>query len=329
AAIEAIKQAADLSRRLITFAKGGGPVRRPCDVGELVNDVFQRSVTGIKAKPVEKKCFTAEDLREALVDEGQVRQVVRNMVVNAMEAMPNGGMLKVTAENYRVSNRDSLPVPEGDYVRITVEDTGSGISGDKLRHVFDPYFSTKQMGSQKGMGLGLSVCHSIVAMHGGCITVESVPGEGTAFHVYLPAIGDRDESSPKMKQKKKQLFRKKILVMDDVAQIRDMIGKLLNAMGFQVEVAADGAEALDLYTKAIATGEAFDMVILDLTIKNGMGGIETIEQLVRIDPQVKAIILSGYSNDPAIENYSDYGFMGALKKPFRREELENVMYKIL
>jgi two-component system cell cycle sensor histidine kinase/response regulator CckA len=239
--------AAELTKRLITFSKGGGPVRSPCDIGELVKDTVQREKM---AKPLKKKFIMADDLWLTEVDKGQICQVIRNLTVNAVEAMQDGGLLTVSVENVTMSLPNQLQALEGPYVRITIEDNGKGISAEDLPLIFDPYYSTKQRGSQKGMGLGLSVCYSIVSKHKGCITVESKPGKGSTFHIYLPAI-IREKSSDKTPlQETMSGVQKRIMVMDDEEVIRDMIVELLKSLGYQVTTAQDGIQAIDLYVKA-------------------------------------------------------------------------------
>lgn len=319
---QSAQQAAELTKRLITFSKGGGPVKSPCNIGELVKDTVQKENI---AKLVKKKFIMTDDLWLTEIDEGQMRQVIRNFTVNAVESMQDGGLLTVTAENITVSLQNQLHIVEGPYVHITIEDTGKGISAEDLPFIFDPYYSTKQRGSQKGMGLGLSVCYSIVSKHKGCITVESKPGNGSTFHIYLPAIM-RDQSPDKTPIQETMLdVQKRIMVMDDEEVVRNMIGDLLKSLGYQVTAAQNGIQAIDLYVKARAADQSYDIVILDLTIKGGMGGVETLERLLKIDPQVKAIIFSGYSDDPVIENYSHYGFLGALVKPFKRKEIQAIL----
>jgi two-component system, cell cycle sensor histidine kinase and response regulator CckA len=322
ASLQSTRQAAELTKRLITFSKGGGPVKSSCDIGELVKDTVQRAMVTI---PIEKKFIMSDDLWMAEVDEGQIRQVVRNIIANAIEAMPEGGLLTVSAENLTVSGQTHLPLSEGPYLLITIKDTGVGISAEDLPLIFDPYFSTKRRGPQKGMGLGLSVSHSILSKHAGCIIVESKPGEGSTFHVYLPAL-IREKPSEKLSRPEKiQGTQKRILVMDDEEVIRDMIGQLLQSLGYEVTKAQDGLQAIDLYVKAREADQSYGLLILDLTIKRGMGGVQTMKRLREIDPQVKAIIFSGYTNDPVIENYNQYGFLGALTKPFKREELKTIL----
>ncbi len=289
AAEKSAKQAADLTKRLITFARGGGPVRKQSDIGELVKDTVQRALIAI---PVEKKVVVADDLWTAEIDAGQIRQAIISIIANAVEAMPEGGLLTVSAQNVIVFP-NQLPVSEGPYVRITVSDTGGGISAEDLPLIFDPYFSRKQRGTQKGMGMGLSVCHSIVSKHNGCISVESTPGRGSSFYVYLPAI-TRVKSEERAPRQQSMLdVQRRILVMDDEEVIREMIEELLKTMGCQVTTVQDGLSAIDLYIKARETDQSYDLLILDLTIKGGIGGVETMKRLREIDPEVKAIIFSG------------------------------------
>ncbi len=326
AALQSTLQAAELTKRLITFSDGGGPVKAPCDIATLVKETIQKSVM---TRLIEKEMIVDDNLWMAEVDEGQICQVIRNIVINAVEAMPKGGLLTVRIENVKVFRENHLPLSDGPYVRITIKDTGTGILPEALPLVFDPYFSTKKRGSQKGMGLGLSVCHSILSKHAGCILVESERGKGSTFHVYLPALIRNISSEISFFPEGVQNVQKRILVMDDEEVIRDMVGHLLQSLGYHVTTAQDGLQAIDLYINAGKSDQPFDMLILDLTIKSGIGGVETLKILREIDHQVKAIIFSGYMDDPVIENYSQYGFLGALTKPFRREELKKVLEKNL
>ena len=238
--------------------------------------------------------------------------------------MPEGGTINIRAENITVCSGDALPLDEGKYIKITIADQGTGIPGKHLPKIFDPYFSTKQ----KGSGLGLATSYSIIKKHGGHIFVESEVGVGTTFKIYLPA------SSAKIKEKEEVLeevpsMRGKILVMDDEGFYRDTLKKLLESFGHKVEVAADGTETIKLYKKAEKTVRPFNVVILDLTIRGGMGGKEVIERLLKIDPDVKAIVSSGYSNDPVLSDFRRYGFSGMVSKPFKIEELKGLLHSIL
>jgi PAS domain S-box-containing protein len=323
-----IQQATELTNRLITFARGGQPIRKLCDVREMIKDTVDRMVAGL---PLDTTYFIDDDLRPVEVDERQLRQVIRNLVVNAIEAMPTGGSLRIGAKNVKVSGLDLLPVPEGDYIRICVADSGIGISERDLTHIFDPYFSTKQMGAQKGMGLGLSVCYSIVSSHQGCITVDSQKEEGSSFYVYLPLLIREVPAqlvTPKENQGKSESSRK-VLVMDDEAMVREVTRDLLAASGYDVETTADGLDAVNLYIRAKESSNPFAAVILDLSVKSGLGGLPTLKKLLEIDPQVKGIISSGHSDHPVIHNFRQYGFIGAVTKPFTREKLISIIEKLI
>jgi two-component system, cell cycle sensor histidine kinase and response regulator CckA len=324
AAEMATRQAAELTKRLITFARGGDPIKRLSDIRKMITDTIRNADT---EKSIEKKIFMDDDLWLVEVDEGQIRQVLRNIATNALEAMPGGGTIKVETKNVMVTSHDLLPIPEGPYVRISIEDTGEGIYEKDLPQIFDPYFSTKQRGSEKGMGLGLSVCYSILSKHEGCITVKSKQGAGSTFCIYLPAFNREKLAASRSMDGKNPAGRnkKKILVMDDEALVRDVTEQLLRVKGYDVETAADGLEAIELYMKASKTDSAFDAVFLDLSVKRGLGGVPTLERLREIDPHVRAVISSGYSDDPAIQNFSLYGFVGAITKPFTLEKLVNVI----
>lgn len=327
AAERAAVQAAELTKRLITFAKGGAPVRKPCNVSELARETVQAVPAPAS---VEKRFVLDRDAWQAEVDEGQMGQVVRNIVENALEAMTEGGVLTLRVRNTVVSGGDPVGIATGRYVRISLEDTGKGISAEDLPHIFDPYYSTKERGAQKGMGLGLAVCYSIVDKHDGCIRVESRQGAGSVFHIYLPVAAQ--EHPPEMQAEDRpepEWTGKKILLMDDEAMVRDVTGRLLTVMGYEVETVADGQEAVDRYRTARESGRGFDMVILDLTCKGGMGGVPALAAMREIDPAVKAVVFSGYIDDPVMIHYEQYGFLGAIMKPFTGQTLQTILEKYL
>lgn len=323
---KSILQATELTKRLITFAKGGDPIRVITNISAMVKNAI---LSSIGESPVGMKFYLDSDLWPAEIDEGQICQVIRNLVINAVEAMPEGGMLTVRVKNMTVNEQDRLPLSNGDYIRISLEDKGAGITRESLPVIFDPYFSTKQRGSEKGMGLGLSVCHSVVSKHDGCIIVESEERKGSTFHVYLPAAVNDASLIKKPKPDEKPGAKSRILVMDDDAMIRDMLSELLVAMGYDVETADDGLAAIDLYIEAMESRKPYQMLILDLTVPGGVGGKLTMERLRVINPDVKCIILSGYTDDPVIQNYQQYGFGGALTKPFTLKDLQNIFANIL
>jgi CheY-like chemotaxis protein len=263
-----------------------------------------------------------EDLWLAEVDIGQIGQVINNMVINANQAMPMGGIIQVAAVNLIIDDRHGLPLKPGRYIRISVTDQGMGIARNHLANIFDPYFTTKQEGS----GLGLATTYSIIKKHDGHITVESQLGIGTTFDIYLPAS---DKIVPEKEEAKLIKGRGRILVMDDEASLRKMLGRMLKNLGYESEFAKDGAEALRMYKNVQESETPYDVVILDLTIPGGMGGTETIKKLLEIDPEVKAIVYSGYSDDPVLANFREYGFKGMMPKPFESHALGKVLHEVL
>ncbi len=308
-------RAKDLAKQLITFARGGDPVKKIIDVCSILKEAAGFALLGSNIKCV---LSLANDLLPVEADEGQIVQVIHNLVLNAVQAMPGGGTITVSADN--VSARQS----GNKFVKFSVADTGPGISEENLQKIFDPYFSTKQHGS----GLGLASCYSIIMKHGGKIRAASIPGEGSTFTISLPASIQNNVSTPHIRQ---ELFRGtgRVLIMDDEEMIRGIEQALLEELGYMVESAENGSEAVELYLKRKEQGQPFDAVILDLIIPGEDGGKETIKKLLEIDPNVKAIVCSGYSNDPVISNYRDYGFKGALCKPFQLEEFSKIINKVL
>lgn len=237
-------------------------------------------------------------------------------------------MVSVRAENVVLGSHEVPPLPPGDYVRVSIADRGGGIAKEALPKVFDPYFSTKQRGDQKGMGLGLTICHSIIQKHGGSIALESELGVGTTFHIHLPASRKLlvvEKASPP-----KALTRHgRILVMDDEDGVRELVGVLLQRMGHDVELAEDGQRAIEVYGRAMNEGHPFDVVLLDLTVRGGLGGQEAIQALLKMDPTANAIVMSGYTTDPVVLHPERYGFKGALAKPFDGQKLREMLLRVL
>jgi PAS domain S-box-containing protein len=317
--------ATELTQQLVTFAAGGAPIRKPALLPGLIEASVRFAASGSRLR-----CdfSLAKDLWPVEVDAGQIGQVIRNLVLNAREAKPAGGVISVRAENVVLEFQEHPTLPPGEYVRVSVTDWGGGISKEVLPKIFDPYFSTKQRGTQKGMGLGLSICHTIIQKHGGAIAVESNPGVGTTFRIHLPA-------TRKLPQKEKAfvptgvLGQRKILVMDDEEVIRKLVRRLLQQMGHEVELVEDGQRAIGAYESAKGQGRPFDVVILDLTIRDGVGGQDTVRELLKIDPAVKTIVMSGYPNEPAVLEPERYGFKGVLTKPFDKVKLGSVLSLVL
>ncbi len=324
---KACMNAKDLTRQFITFSKGGAPMKRTGSIIETVKDSVNLALAG---SDVTWKCSLPDDLWLVEFDESQIRQAIHQLVTNAKEAMPKGGTIKVQGENVTISldNREKkMGLRHVKNVKISIQDQGVGIPEEHLPEIFDPYFSTKEAGRQKGMGLGLTTTFSIIKRHDGHITVESELGTGTTIHIYLPAS---KKESPEKKVKGKSLpVKGKVLVMDDDDMIRDTTAQVLNNLGHDVSLSKDGREAIDLYQRAMEAGEPFDAVILDLTIRAGMGGKEALKRLLEIDREVKAIVSSGYLDDPIITNFSQHGFSDAIAKPYNIKRLKEAIDKIL
>jgi two-component system cell cycle sensor histidine kinase/response regulator CckA len=315
----ASKRAQTLTRQLLTFAKGGAPLKETASIKDILKESSSFVLRGSKSGC---EFSLAEDLWPAEVDVGQISQVINNIVINANQAMPKGGIIQIAAENLIIGNGQGLPVKAGKYVRISIKDQGVGIAEKHLLNIFDPYFTTKQEGS----GLGLATTYSIIRKHDGHITVESKLGEGTTFHIYLPAS---DKAVPEKEEIKLIKGQGRILVMDDEVALKRMIGRMLRKLGYESEFAKDGAEAIEMYKGAMESRMPYDAVILDLTIPGGMGGKEAIKELLEIDPEVKAIVSSGYSDDQVLSNFREYGFKGMMPKPFESRSLGKVLHEVL
>ncbi|MFC1556479.1 PAS domain S-box protein [candidate division KSB1 bacterium] len=318
---DAVYRAVGLTDQLFSFARGGLPVKKITGIKDLLSDSVRFALSGSNVQ-----CeFTIPDtLWNARVDRGQISQVISNLIINANHAMPGGGTIEVYADNVAIDHKKAIPLKKDKYVKITVKDHGAGIPADHLEKIFDPYFTTKQAGS----GLGLTTAYSIIKNHDGLITVESEPGVGSTFSVYIPAAM-RKLSGKKIKAKKIITIPYKILLMDDDKEILSSLKFSLYLADFEVSCTRDGAGVISAYRRALQSGNPFDAVILDLTIPGGMGGKETIKKLLKVDPQVKAIVISGYSDDPVVAHYKDYGFKNAHKKPVKTEELINSLQKII
>lgn len=313
-------RAKNLSQQLLTFSRGGSPIKKTMDIKELIRESTSFVLLGSNVKC---NFSIADNLYPVEVDEGQLSQVINNLVINAQQAMPEGGIVRVTAENILLKDGEIVSLQSGCYVKIIVQDKGIGIQEKNLKKIFDPYFTTKQ----KGSGLGLATVYSVIKKHGGYITAQSKLGMGTTFEIYLP-MSEKEPTTIIQKKERLSTVGGKILVMDDEEVVRKVAGKMLQFLGYDACFARNGNEAIDMYKKAEKSGSKYKAVILDLTIPGGMGGREAIKELIKIDPDVKAIVSSGYSNDPIMCNFKDYGFSGFLLKPYKIKELGDVLKKV-
>jgi len=317
-------RAKGLAQQLLTFARGGAPIKKTVSLAEIITESADLA---LKAVHVTCQFAIPDGLLPVEADKGQISQVLNNLFTNAEEAMPHGGMLQVQAENMMIGTNPDLPLKSGNYVKVSIQDQGIGIARNDLSKIFDPYFTTKPSGS----GLGLATAYSIVHRHDGYITVESKPGVGTTFFIYLPAS---EKEIPETKAIQEMEGRPiagkgKILLMDDDELVRRIGGAILKHLGYQLEFAKDGAEAIELYQQAHISGEPFDAVILDLTVPGGMGGKEAIKQLLDINPNIKAIVSSGYSHDPVMSNFKEYGFSDVVVKPYSLEEMRQTLQQVI
>lgn len=314
--------AKDLTKQLLAFSRGGAPVKKTASIGALIRDSAEFALRGARNRA---EFHIPGDLWPVDVDEGQIRQVIHNLVLNADEAMPQGGIVEVRCENTIVGAGDDIPLEKGKYVRLSIKDQGTGIQKEHLQKIFDPYFTTKQ----KGSGLGLATAYSIIKNHGGYITVESAPGAGTVFHLYFAASPQEKRHAEKQQTGGPVAGKGRVLLMDDEELVRNVAAEMLRHFGYAIEVANDGHEAVNKYKAARESRVPFDVVILDLTVPGGMGGKETVQRLHEIDPHVKAIASSGYSQDTVMSEYEKHGFAGVVPKPYKIGELSEAVQKAM
>jgi len=315
-------RAKKLTQQLLTFAKGGTPLKKPLALQHVIPESATFALSGSSTRC---HCDIPKDIWLIQADEGQISQVMHNLAVNAQQAMPNGGILTIGAENVLLTTEQARQknLPEqGKYIKLTVQDSGIGIPPYALHKIFDPYYSTKKTGS----GLGLSTAYSIINNHHGTIAVSSVQNHGSTFVIHLPAA--QETTTVPQDALSTMPGEGRVLVMDDEESIRLLVGEMLRHLGYEVQCVAEGKEALECYQEAYHTHQPFNAVILDLTVPGGLGGKDTVEQLRQFDPQVKAIVTSGYSNDPVLSRYSTFGFHGVVAKPFRLAELSQVLHQI-
>ena len=326
---DACSHATELSHRLLTFAKGGSPLKKATTIREVLRDAIMLALSGSN---VSMKVSFADNLMPVEIDENQMRQVFNNLTINAKEAMPDGGTLMVSARNVELADRQRPGLAAGHFVRIDFHDTGAGIPPDHIGRVFDPYFTTKSLSARKGQGLGLTICHSIIQKHGGAIGVESVNGQGTTFTIHLP-IAKKAAPPPAPRPARTQVLRpasrKRVMIMDDDNTIRLILPEMLEHLGFDVTAVPDSTSAVSAYRMAKEAGSPYALTILDLTIPGGKGGLETLAELKQFDPEVVAVISTGYADDPIVRNFGEHGFAGAIAKPYSMERLSEILGTVL
>jgi signal transduction histidine kinase/ActR/RegA family two-component response regulator len=328
--LQEIEQAAfrarDLTQQLLTFAKGGNPVRTTVALPEIVREAAESMLHG---SSVRCEYAVGPGLWSANVDRDQVTQTIQNLALNAVEAMPGGGVIRISLTNEEIASGAHASLAAGRYLRVAVADSGEGIKPEILPRVFDPYFSTKKVGG----GLGLATVYSIVKRHGGRIEVESTPGHGATFTLWLPAgetvTPTPPPSAPAAIPAEVLPRSARVLLMDDEESVRRLGAALLLRMGLLTETVADGAAAVKEFSEARSAGHPYDLVILDLTIPSGMGGREAMEHIRKLDPQVPAIVSSGYSNDPVLADFARYGFQAIVPKPYEVSLLMETVKRLL
>ena len=314
-------RAISLTQQLLTFSKGGMPVKKTINISTLISNAAHFALTGSNISPI---LDIPNDLWYCDIDENQISQVIDNIIINARQAMPSGGILYISAANITPEKPLPKPLQPGSYVSIVIRDQGKGISQEHLSKIFDPFFTTKEHGS----GLGLAMAYSILSKHGGCITAESEPGKGAQFTLYLPSsqnsLPDIHKTAPITSGR-----GGKILVMDDEEYIREIAKQMLQQLGYTVVVTANGTEAVKQFADAKASANPFSAVILDFTIPGGMGGKETMKQLLTIESSVPGIVSSGYADDPVMTEPQKFGFAAKLQKPYSKQELASVLHDVL
>lgn len=330
-----VKRASNLTNQLLTFSKGGSPILR---VASLENIIKENTIFVLSGSNVDYSFKIEKDLWNVNIDTGQISQVIQNLIINADQAMPTGGNIKVSMKNTYLkssSNSSEDKVPPGDYVCIKIKDNGQGIPKGILLKIFDPYFTTKEEGS----GLGLATVYSIIEKHNGYLDVKSTQNKGTVFTLYLPKANSPQSKeketnkkyAPKYAPKTDVYFDtpKRILIMDDEKPVQKVVKEMFKGFNFKVDVTSTGEEALNKIRESILSGDKYDIVLLDLTIPGRMGGKETISHILKLDPNIYSIATSGYSSDHVMANYKNFGFKGILKKPYSIEEIKNLVQNYL
>lgn len=319
---KAVSMARDLVRKFLTFFRDEASIQQTVNIAELLEDVVAFTLKGFSTKCV---LSIPDNLWLAEIDKTRINQVINNLIINSQQAMPEGGTIEISAENIIIDVQSNIPLKPGKYIAISVKDEGIGIKEEHIKEIFEPFFSTKP----KGSGLGLAISHLIIKKHKGHIAVISKEGVGTTFRIYLLASSESVPEAKIKKERKPIRGQGRILVMDDEKHVRDTAAAILSSLGYRAITAIDGAEAIEIYEEARNSENPFDSVIIDLTVPGGMGGKETIQRLVELDPDIKAIVCSGYSNDPIMANYQSHNFKGVIAKPYKTVELSEVLNNVI
>jgi two-component system, cell cycle sensor histidine kinase and response regulator CckA len=318
-------QAKELAHRLIMFAKGGEPIRKLGSISQLLKDSVDVTIADAN---VQCKFSLPDDLWPIEMDDVQIRQVIQNLLIHAMDAMPEGGMITITAENVELSADSHLPKKEGRYVKWSLADQGKGIPEEDLKNIFDPYFATKPTGAAKGMELGLAICYAIINKHDGFITVESQPDIGSSFFIFLPAshLGNVGAMAAKESAHDKS---RNILVINEDESTRYASGIVLNFLGYDSECAKDSEEAIELYKKSLEKDHPFSAVVLQLGIPGALTEQDTLNEFKKIDPCVRVILSTGHKDDPIVKIYDECGFKDIVDIPYDMENMKEVMHRVL
>ncbi len=312
-------RAKDLTQQLLTFSRGGVPIKKTTSIVELIRESVKLVMSGSNVKC---EIEVHEPVSPVEADEGQINQVFNNIIINAIQSMPGGGVINISVENLPAGSQSDGGETTA-YIGITISDHGIGIPAANLMKIFDPFFTTKPGGN----GLGLATSYSIIKKHGGNITVESEMGKGTSFHILLPA-SDRIIKAVPGHIEENFKGRGRILIMDDEDIVINVCSEMLIDLGYETVAVKDGDQVVEKYSESVRSGNPFSFVIMDLTIPGGAGGKYAIKKLIEIDPGVKAIVSSGYSNDPIMSDYRSYGFSGIIVKPYKFDELKDLLYSM-